>query len=159
EAAAYLRKNQFDESRNILEKLLKFNPNQADTLLELAVLDLMQKKYQEAEELFRKAYNVDPSNLRGLLGVVEIHFQRKEPEKAVKVLTDEVQKNPQRIDLKKELANAEFRAKQFDKSISDYQSIMDRYKDAPIEQSDILARTGVVYSFKGDIGKSIEYMQ
>jgi len=156
EAAAYLRKGQFDDSRTLLEKVLKSNPNQADTLLELGVLDLVQKRYKEAEEPFRKAYAVDPSNLRGLLGTAEIHFQQGEPEKGVQVLADEAAKQPQRADLKKELANAEFRAKKFDKAVADYQSILDRYKDSPIEQAEIYFRIGITLGSRGDIPKGIE---
>jgi tetratricopeptide (TPR) repeat protein len=159
EAAAYLRKGQFDESRTLLEKIVKVNPNQADTLLELGVLNLVQKRFKEAEESFRKAYTVDPSNLRGLMGLAEIHFQQNEPEKGVQVIAEEVQKQPQRFDLKKELANAEYRAKQYDKAIQDYQSILDRYKDTPMDQADIYGRIGMTYSTKGDIQKGIENFQ
>ena len=159
EAAAYLRKGQYDESRALLERIVKLNPNQADTLLELGVLGLSQKHYKEAEEPFRKAYAVDPSNLRGLLGLAEIQFQQNQPEKAVQLIADEVQKQPQRTDLKKELATAEFRSKQYDKAIADYQSILDRYKDAPIEQAEIYFRIGITYGTMGDIAKAIENMQ
>jgi tetratricopeptide (TPR) repeat protein len=159
EAAAYLRKGQYDESRALLDKILQGNPNQADTLLELAVLDLYQKKYKEAEEPFRKAYAVDPTNLRGLLGLAEIHFQQKEPAKAVQLLADEALKQPQRPDLKKELGNAEFRAQMYDKAISDYQSILDRYKDSPNDQGELYARIGVTYSTKGDVQKGLENLQ
>jgi tetratricopeptide (TPR) repeat protein len=159
EAAAYLRKGQFDESRDLLEKILKVNPNQSDTLLELGVLDLMQKRYKEAEEPFRKAYAVDPSNLRGLLGVAEIHFQQKEPDKAVQVVADEVKKQPQRTDLKKELANAELRAGKTDKAIEDYTSILDRYKDTPIEQAEIYGRISRTYATRGDFQRSLENLQ
>jgi len=156
EAAAYLRKGQYDESRVLLEKVLKANPNQADTLLELGVLDLVQKRYKEAGEVFQKAYSVDPSNLRGLLGVSEIYFQQNEPDKAIKVLEDEVQKQPQRTDLKKEKANAEFRARHFDKAVADYQSILPRYKDSPIEQAEIYFRIGLTLGSRGDLDKGIE---
>jgi tetratricopeptide (TPR) repeat protein len=159
EAAALSRKGEFDQARTLLERILKTNPNQADTLLELAVLDLMQKRYKEADEPFRRAYSVDPSNLRGLLGLAEIHFQQNEPDKAVQVLADELKKQPQRPDLKKELANAELRARQFDKAIADYQSIIDRYKDAPLEQADIYNRIGVTYASLLNFPKAIENMQ
>jgi tetratricopeptide (TPR) repeat protein len=159
EAAAYLRKGEYDEARALLDRILKANPNQADSLLELAVLDLMQRRYKDAEEPFRKAYTVDPSNLRGLLGLAEIHFQENEPDKAVQVISQEVKKQPQRADMKKELANAEFRAKQYDKAVADYLSILDRYKDAPLEQADLYNKIGITYSFLGDYQKAIDSLQ
>lgn len=159
EAAAYLRKGQYDEAREILDKILKVNPNQADSLLEMGVLNLVQKRYKDAEEPFHRAYTVDPSNLRGLVGMAEVHFQLNEPDKAVALIAAEAQKNPQRADLKKELANAEVRAKQFPKAIADFQSIVDRYKDAPIDQADILSNIALTYSTMGDLQKSVEYFQ
>jgi tetratricopeptide (TPR) repeat protein len=159
EAAAYLRKGQFDESRDLLEKVLKVNPNQADTLLELGVLNLMQKRFKEAEEPFRKAYAVDPSNLRGLLGLAELQFLQKQPDKDIQLIADEVQKQPQRPDLRKELANAEARGMKYDKALQDYQSILDRYKDAPIEQAQIYGSMAQTYALKGDLQKGIECLQ
>jgi tetratricopeptide (TPR) repeat protein len=159
EAAAFLRKGQYDESRGLLEKVLKANPNQADTLLEMGVLDLSQKRYKEAEEPFRKAYNVDPSNLRGLLGLAEIRFAQNEPDKGIQVIAEEVKKQPQRPDLKKELGNAEFHAKHYDNAIADFNSIVDRYKDAPMEQAELYARIGIVYSAKGDFQHAVESLQ
>jgi tetratricopeptide (TPR) repeat protein len=159
EAAAYLRKGQYDEARALLDRILKANPNQADTLLEMGVLNLIQRHYKEAEEPFRKAYAADPSNLRGLLGLAELYFQQNQPDQAVGVIADEVKKQPQRPDLKKELANAEFRAKHFDKAIADYQSILDRYKDAPMEQADLYNRIAVTYSVLGDTPKAIDSIQ
>jgi tetratricopeptide (TPR) repeat protein len=159
EAAALLRKQQYDEARTLLERIIKANPNQADTLLELGVLDLMQKRYKDAEEPFHKAYTVDPSNLRGLLGLAEIHFQQNEPDKAVQAIAAEVTKQPLRTDLKKELANAELRARQYDKAIADFQSILDKYKDSPTEQADLYARIGTTYAILGNFQKAIENMQ
>ena len=141
-----------------IDRIVKANPNQADTLLELGVLDLLQKRFKEAEEPFRRAYSVDPSNVRGLLGLAEIHFQQQEPDKAVQVIADEVKKQPQRTDLKKELANAEMRARQSDKSIADYQAIIDWYKDSPAEQAEIYYRIGTTYHFLGQNEKAIESM-
>jgi len=119
----------------------------------------MQKRYTEAEEIFRKAYSVDPSNLRGLLGLVEIQFQLGQPDQAIKTIADEAQKQPQRADLKKELANVELRAGHFDKAVSDYQAILDRYKDAPIEQAEIYFRISTAYALRDDYQKAIEYIQ
>ena len=159
EAAAYLRKGDYDNAREILNKILKVNPNQADTLLEMAVLNLEEKKFKEAEEPFRKAYTVDPSNLRGLVGMAEVHFRLKEPDKAVALIAAEVQKFPQRADMKKELATAEARAEMYDKAIADYQSVADRYKDSPSDQAEIMANIAVIYREKKDMQRALDYME
>ena len=159
EAEALSRKGAYDQARALLDRIIKANPNQPDTLVELGLLNLTQRRYKEAEEFYRKAYAVDPSNPRGLLGVAEVYFQQNEPDKAIQVIADEVKKQPQRTDLKKELAVAETRARQFDKALADYQSIVDRYKDAPLEQADLYSRLGTIYSVLRDYPKAIENMQ
>ena len=67
-AAALQRLQRFDDARALLTQVLDKVPNQEETLLELGVLDLNQKKTKEAEDLFHKAYLAQPNNLRGLLG-------------------------------------------------------------------------------------------
>ncbi len=67
-AAALQRLNRYDEARALLTAVLDKDPNQEETLLELGVLDLNQKKTKDAEDLFRRAYTAQPNNLRGLLG-------------------------------------------------------------------------------------------
>jgi len=64
-AAALQRLKRFDEARDLLAAVLEKNPNQEETLLELGVLDLNQKKTKEAADLFHRAYAAQPSNLRG----------------------------------------------------------------------------------------------
>lgn len=159
EAAALLQKGQYDEARMWLERILKANPNQADTLLEMGVLDLMQNRYKDAEDVYRKAYAVDPSNLRGLKGIEEVYFRQNQPDKALQVIADEVKKQPQRPDLKTQLAIVEVRAKQYDKAIADYQSVIGYYKDAQLEQADIYHQIAITYSLMGDYNNAIENMQ
>ena len=159
EAAALVRKAQYDEARALLDKILKANPDQVDALLELGVLNLTQKRYKDAEEPFRRAYALDRSNLRGLLGLAEIHFGQNEPDKAVQVIAEEQEKQPQQSDLRKELANAEFRAKRYERAIADYQSILDQYKDTPLEQADLYARIGTAYATLGSHPRAIENLQ
>jgi len=155
-ASANLRMAKFDESRQVLEQVLKDNPNQVDALLEVGLLDLVQKRFDEAELPFRRAYVLDPSNLRGILGVAEIHFLKNEPLKGVEVIANEVELNPQRRDLRKELATVEFRVKLYDKAIADYLLSVDRYKDSPLEQAEVLARLGETYAVTGDVPRAVD---
>jgi tetratricopeptide (TPR) repeat protein len=156
EAAAYLRKGQTDEARALLEAILKQNPNQVDTLLELGVLNMVQKKYKDAEDAFRKASAVDPSNVRGVLGMVEVHLAQGQQDEAVKVMKDEVAKQPQRTEVKKELATTLLRAKRIDEGIAVFQSILEPYKDSPTEQADIYFRIGQAYQIKKELPKALE---
>ncbi len=55
----------------------------------MGVLDLMEKKYQDAAASFRHAYDADPSNPRGLLGQAEATLMMRQPAEAVKLIKTE----------------------------------------------------------------------
>jgi len=155
-AEAHLRMGQTDQAAVLLDRLLDTHPYDTDALLESGVVNLRRQRYSEAEKAFRQAYNLDPSSPRGLSGVAETHLLAKEPEKAVQTIAVEVEKAPQRADLRKALAAVEFRAGQFAKAVADYRSILDNYKDSPKEQADLYARIGDAYQGQGELPLSIE---
>src|SRR5258708_21002813 len=95
-AAALQRQQKFDESRALLLPVMEKNPNQADALLELAVLDLSQKKTKEAIAYFERAYQASPGNLRGLLGMSRSYLADGQSEKSVEVVRTEARKYPER---------------------------------------------------------------
>jgi tetratricopeptide (TPR) repeat protein len=159
EAAAMIQLNRFDEARGLLERILKTNPNQVDTLQELASLNMAQKRYPEALELFQKGYSIDPSALRGLEGMVQVRILQNQPEKAIQLVSEEVAKHQGRPDLRRLLAITERNAGQTDKAISDFQAILGKYRDSPLEEATLYANIGQAYSMKSDYGNAIANMK
>ena len=51
--------------------MLKANPSSPDIHFQMGVVNLAENRYKEAEEAFRKSYQLNPANSRGLMGVVE----------------------------------------------------------------------------------------
>ena len=128
-------------------------------LIELGYVDLQRKEYPEASKVFSRAYILDPSNTLGLRGLAEVHLLNKEPEKAVQLFAAEVEKYPQRTDLRRELAATEFRAGQVDKAIAEYRSIVDKHQDNPKEQALIYSNLGAAYQSKEDMPRAIENLK
>jgi len=157
-AAALQRLNRFDEARDLLTVVLDKNPNQEETLLELGVLDLNQKKTKEAAELFHRAYAAQPNNLRGLLGESRALLLDNQPDKSVQLIDVEAQKKPANLDLARELGNAEVSAGQYDKAIGTYSSLLAKVPD-PKVQGDVWIRIGESYLRKGDIPQSINSLE
>ena len=157
EAAGLVRQGQYDAARTQLQKLLQKTPDNADVLLELGVVNLSQHRYKDAEGPFRRAYQVNPSNLRGLTGLAEIHFQQQEPDEAVSLMTAELRKQPGRRDLRMELANTLTRARQHDKAIAEYRSLLNGAK--PDEQADIYSRLADNYQRSGDRAHALENLE
>jgi tetratricopeptide (TPR) repeat protein len=154
-AAALQRLNKYDEARALLDEVLKTNPNQVETLLELGVLDLNQKKNKDAQEHFARAYAAAPTNIRGLLGESKALLLDGQTDKSVEIVKTEAAKSPDRVDLQKELGNAEMAAGQFDGAIATFQAQIGKAKDNK-EKADLYVRMGQAWRFRGDTQKAIE---
>ena len=157
-AAALMRLQRFDEARALLTAVLDKMPKQVDTLLELGVLDLNQKKIKDAEDLFHRAYEANPNNLRGLLGESRAYLLDGQPDKSVQLIAAEAQKKPANLDLQREVGNAQMAAGQYEQAITTYQSLLAKVSD-PRSQSDIWTRIGQSYLQRGDIQQSINSLE
>jgi tetratricopeptide (TPR) repeat protein len=157
-AAALQRLQRYDEARALLTVVLEKAPKQVDTLLELGVLDLNQKKIKDAEEMFRRAYEANPNNLRGLLGESRAYLLDGQLDKSVQLVESEAQKKPANLDLQREVGNAQVAAGQFDRAIAAYQDLLAKVSD-PRLQSDLWNRIGETYLRKGDIQQSINSLE
>ncbi len=97
--------------------MLKANPSSPDVLFQLGVVNLAENKYKEAEDSFRKAYELNPANPRGLMGMVETQMAQNKTEEAMKLLGTESAKNPNRLDLQVQLGNTAVRAGKYDLAV------------------------------------------
>ena len=157
-AAALQRLKRSDEARAMLNTVIEKNPKQVESLLELGLLDLTEKKTKDAEDLFRRAWEADPNNLRGLLGESQAYMIDGQPEKAVQIVETEAQKYPARMDIMSALGNSEAGAGQLDKAISTFQTLMPKVSD-PRQQSDLWTRIGEAWLRKGDFNQSINSIE
>ncbi|MDP9054370.1 MAG: tetratricopeptide repeat protein [Acidobacteriota bacterium] len=157
-AAVLQRLQRYDEARALLTPVLEKQPKQVETLLELGVLDLNQRKNKEAEEYFHRAWEADPNNLRGLLGESRAYMLDNQLDKSVQLVEAEARKNPANADLQRELGNTEMTAGQYDRAIATYQSLMARVSD-PRQQSDLWNKIGESYLRKGDVQQSINSLE
>jgi tetratricopeptide (TPR) repeat protein len=156
-AASFQRLGKYDDARKLLNDVLDKNPKQVETLLELGVLDLNQKKTKDALDHFRRAYDAAPQNIRGLLGESKALLMDGQPDKSVDLIRQAAQKTPS-IQLQRELGNAQMAARQFDAAIATYQGLADGTNDMKIK-GDLWSRIGESYRYKGDFPKSTEYME
>jgi tetratricopeptide (TPR) repeat protein len=156
-AASLQRLNRYDDARKLLNDVLDKNPKQVESLLEIGVLDLNQKKTKDALEHFRRAYEAAPQNIRGLLGESRALLMDGQAEKSVDLVRQAAQKTPS-FQLQRELGNTQMAARQFDASIATYQGLLNGTTDMRIK-GDLWSRIGESYRFKGDFPKSIEFME
>ena len=154
-AAALQRAQRYDDARGALEPALAKNPTAVPLMLELGVIDLQQKRAKDAIAMFQRAYQTNPNNIRGLLGESRAYLADGQLQKSVDIVQAEAQKNPDRVDLARELGNAQAAAGQFPAAIATYQALLARFKD-PRQQSGLLVQIAQAYRYEGDVQHSIE---
>jgi tetratricopeptide (TPR) repeat protein len=157
-AAALQRLQRYDEARSLLTAILDKQPKQEETLLELGVLALNQKKNKEAEDLFRRAFDANPANMRGLMGESRAWLLDNQPEKSVQIIETESLKQANNLDLRRELGNSEMSAGQYDRAIATYQGLLAKVTE-PRLQADLWTRIGESWLRKGDIQESISSLE
>jgi tetratricopeptide (TPR) repeat protein len=159
ESAALMGQKKFSESRQLLDAMLKANASSPDVLFQLGVVNLAENKYKEASDAFRRSYDLNPANSRGLMGVVETEMAQNHPDQALQLLQAESAKAPTRMDLTMALGNTAVRAGKFDAAISYFEKVGSSLEKGSKQQGDIYLRIGETYRRKGDLTNSIVALQ
>jgi len=159
ESAALMGQKKFDDSRQLLDAMLKANPSAPDVLFQLGVVNLAQNKYKEAEESFRRSYELNPANSRGLMGMVETEMAQNHPDQAMQLLLTESAKAPNRMDFLLALGNTAVRAGKYDVAISYFEKVAASLPKGSKAQGDLYLRIGETYRRKGDLSNAIVSLQ
>src|SRR4029077_14332645 len=116
----------------------------------LGVVNLTEHKFKEAEDAFRRAYQVNPANSRGLMGIVETNMAQNKPEAALKLLQEESDRAPNRLDLLVAIGNTALKAGKFDLAVQSFQKAGASLEKGSKAMGDIYLRIGETYRRKGD---------
>ena len=158
QSAALMGQKKFDDSRGMLNTMLKAYPGSPDVLFQLGVVNLAEGKFKDAEDAFRRAYQLNPANSRGLMGIVETLMAQKKNDEALKVLQTESDKAPNRTDLLLAYGNTAVRAGKYDLGIQTFNRLLGQTEKGS-KQGDIYLRLGETYRRKGDPNGAIQVLQ
>jgi Flp pilus assembly protein TadD/beta-lactamase regulating signal transducer with metallopeptidase domain len=115
-----------------------------------------QGRFQEAEDLYRQIYVVDPEDPRGAVGLAETYLSENRPGDAIELMQTETAKHPDRTDLPKALGNLYVRTEQYDLAISEFQSLLDtRANLSPSERSQLVFELAEAHRRKGDLNEAV----
>jgi tetratricopeptide (TPR) repeat protein len=159
ESAALMGQRKYGDSRVMLDGMLKTNPASQDVLFQLGVVNLAEHKYKEAEDSFRRAYQLNPANSRGLMGIVETHMAQNQTDEAIRLLQQESEKSPNRVDLLLALGNTAVRAGKYDYGIQTFNRVLGMLDKGSKAQGDLYLRIGETYRRKGDLNGAIQSLQ
>jgi tetratricopeptide (TPR) repeat protein len=158
-STALMGQKKFAESRQLLDSMLQANPSAPDVLFQLGRVNLADNKYKEAEDAFRRSYELNPANSLGLMGMVETELAQNHSDKAMQLLQTEAAKAPNRMDLVLALGNVAIRTGQYDLAVSYFQKVAASLPKGSKAQGDLFSRIGEAYRRKGDLTNAIAALQ
>lgn len=145
----------YGQARRELSALIESDPQYTEPQLQLGFLDLIEKKYSEAEADFRKLYKPGQAQIRALQGLVEVRLAQRQPDQAVELLQQEAQARPNSPEVRTLLAATASRAGRYDLAIQQYQQLLAANPNSP----GLLQRLAQVQRLKGDLGGSAATIQ
>jgi len=112
-------------AREILTKTSEQFPDVAEAKLQVAALDLREKNFKAAEESFRKLYDQshDP---RALMGLVDTYASQGQQSTALKILREELAKNPDRIEYRIAIGNLAASSGDYPTAVQEYKTVLDK---------------------------------
>ncbi|HEX4137618.1 MAG TPA: tetratricopeptide repeat protein [Bryobacteraceae bacterium] len=145
-SAALAAKGRFDDTRSILYALQKQHPDLREAQLQLALLDVEEKHYPEAEARFRKYYVPGKGDIRSLEGLVAVYRAQKRLDQAVVLVKQDLEKGPQYDQVRQLLARVAAETGKYDLAVEQYRLLARSQPGAPA----IAVQLGLACQAKGD---------
>jgi tetratricopeptide (TPR) repeat protein len=150
-SAALATQGKFDATRPILDALIKSHPDLREAHLQLALLDVEEKLYPQAEAGFRKYYVPGKGDSRSLEGLVEVYRAQKQLDRAIVLLRQDLEKGPQYDQVRLLLASVAAEAGNYGLAVEQYRQLERNQPGSPT----IALQLGVVCQTKGDLDCAI----
>jgi len=143
-AIALRKLGRFDDARADIQRVLKAQPNSAEAWLQLGELRLSAQNYKEAEQGFRRSYELNPRDTRGLLRIAEMYVGKSETAKAMQILRAESKKQPDNLQLRRSIGNICMTAKDYSSAIGEFQGIL----------THLDPKTNLAYAIQSELGEA-----
>jgi tetratricopeptide (TPR) repeat protein len=122
-ARAEISRGQLDSAEKTLWTMLSSDPNQPEALTLLGIVRGRQKRYAEAEALFRRVLQLDPKSLLAHRNLASALIAQNKPDAGIEEYTQMVKLAPQDHSAKVELARLYLARGQFAEALSILASI------------------------------------
>ncbi|PWU03834.1 MAG: hypothetical protein C5B51_18090 [Terriglobia bacterium] len=144
----------YDETRSLLNKLIHDNPQSQEARLQLGLLNLAQRRYAEAEDIFHN-YRPQSGDIRAIKGLVEIYKAQNRPGKAIAAIQEELSRNPQSAGLHLLLAATAADIGNRDLAAAEYEKIA----AAAPGDANVALSLGQIYEGKGDFNRAVQQFE
>ncbi len=150
-----MRLGSLEQAATVLGDLSRQEPNSMDVRIELARLQLLQRRYADAEAAFNKILISNPAEFRAIGGLVDIDVAENRPDKALARLDQELTRShgsPQILYL---AAITALRTGRFAESIDYLQRLADKSPDSIDPQLELAG----VLRLRGDYQRAIDTLR
>jgi tetratricopeptide (TPR) repeat protein len=151
-SVALMELKKYAEARALLSQAISAHPAFLDAQLQLGLLDIAEKKFREADDIFGKFYQPGQGDLRPLSGMVESRVAQNQFGAAIQLLTNYLKAAPNSDGARLALASTYMRAAQYESAIEQLKILL---KTAP-NSFDLHVRAGQAWLMKGDLAQSIQ---
>ncbi len=124
-ATAMMGNGEFGAARTQLTNLIELDKNNRDAVYLLANLNYAEKKYKEAEDLFRSLFTMTPPDIRGLYGMAEMAMVSNKPAEARALLEKELVTTKDKKGVNLALANVFVRTQDYANAVRIYKPLID----------------------------------
>ena len=159
ESAALTGQKKYADSKALLNAMVKASPGSPEIHYQLGAVALAENRYKDAEDSFKRAYELNPANSNGLMGMVQTDMAQHKTEAAMQLLLAESKKAPNRLDLLMDLGRTAEQSGKYDEAIGYYQRVLDGLDKNARSRGEIYARMGETYHAKGDDNNAIAALQ
>jgi tetratricopeptide (TPR) repeat protein len=135
-------------------------PNDPEVHIQVAVMELRERKFKQAEDSFRKLMAQSKGvnhgdDTRAINGLIETLTAENQPDKAISVLQDELKNSPDSIPIRSLLAKTAALEAKYDLAIEQYRQLLAR---AP-NSGAVCLSLGIAYRMKGDFANAIPLLE
>ena len=141
----------YRQTRAALMNLIHDYPKLEGAYLQLGLLDVQEKRYDDAEALFRKYYQPGQGDIRLLKGMLEMYGARAQWDKGLTLVQKELDAFPGSAELRRLFAETAARTGRLDLAIEQYQKLQQLQPAA----ADIALQLGLLYEGKGMFNQAL----
>lgn len=152
--AALMELKRYEDARPVLDALVSDFPRSRDLRVQQGLLAVAAKRYKEAETIFNRLAT-EQYDTKAVAGLAETYVAQQQFERAMKILSDEIRKDPKADTLRLIMAKTAMQAANYDKAIGEFQQLL----SARPKNASLAMELGNAYREKGDFPKAIEELQ
>lgn len=152
--AALMELKRYEDAQPVLDSLVADYPRSRDLRVQQGLLAIAMKRYKDAETAFNRLAT-EQYDAKAVAGLAETYVAQQQFERAMKILSEEVNKNPKADMLRLMMAKTAMQAGNYDKAIGDFQEL----RAANPQNASLTMELGNAYREKGDMPKAIEELQ